>query len=992
MPRVKILRASAGSGKTYRLAYEYIRAVVVEPHSYSSILAVTFTNKATEEMKSRIIAELNSLSKGQGPYMSELVTSTGFAQGRIVENAAKALSLILHDYSHFAISTIDKFFQKIVRGFNKELGLDFGYTVELHGDGLLGEAVDRVIEATTHDSTLAQLVERTLNENIEKAKSWDIRRDLIRIGREIFKERYRPLTADHAQLIAKYDNNRDALSRLAAALSAECVRITDLIESHGLSVSDFKGGASKSFVSYFFKMARGEAISRLDRLEKAAETEQEWYTKGSARRNEIIAIIGDLMTMTHTIIERYEEFEIEKNSFELLAENFNRRLLLNHISKELEQLWSERNRVPIHHTTRLISTLVENTAVPFIYEKAGNRFDRYMIDEFQDTSDGQWRNFLPLLDDAISRSDREQVMLIGDVKQAIYRWRGGDWDILSRRAIEHWGDESDYQEQLATNWRSLPEVVDFNNRMIRRIVDDSEIEELKMVYSDFEQSVPEHKSGGYVMVSGLEEDMLEPKIVEIVADALSRGYSPRDIAIEVRTKQHGGTVADILLRNGYSIIDQESLLLVGSEVVQQIISIFKLVLNPADAVSLIQFNRVVSRDLSSTFHDQDLLAELISRPLIEALDRVIEYFNLGEQSENVSYLQAFYQVVMNYCRDNVSDMGEFIDWWSDNGSKQSLYLPSSQDAITIITIHKSKGLQFPIVIIPYCNWKMEPASQPPTTIWAESSEPRYAPFDPTPITYKKTMQRSFYAKEYEIERRYSTIDAINLLYVATTRAERELYIFYGTNPDSGSIAALVNKAIDGGGEYGQRVRFVSKNIETEHRQILFDSFKVGQTGQRIRTSWDSERYFENGEPIPTPVSYGILMHKLFAQIRVYEDLDRVIDSMVIVGDLDTETAPALRKRVDEAFQNETIASWFTDRWQIYNENAIILPGTTSTQRPDRVMLCGGEAVVVDYKFGMIKKSSYIKQAERYKSLLERMGYESVRAYIWYVELEEVDNV
>lgn len=979
MSRVKILRASAGSGKTYRLAYEYIKAVVVEPRSYVSILAVTFTNKATEEMKSRIIAELNSLANGKSPYLSDLLNDTNIPQNKIIENAAKARSLILHDYSHFAISTIDKFFQKIVRGFIKELGLDFGYTVELSNDSFLAEAVDRLIEKTLTDKELTTLVERVLNENLENAKSWDIRPELVRIGEQITKESYKQLTINHKQLIDQYELIAENVNQKIENFDAKRGEVLRLMEQYNLQPSDFSGG-SRSFAFYFVKPIDN---IRIEQLIKVMDNADAWFSKSS--KNKITEIIPRLMELTREVVELYESLEIEKNSFELLSENFNKSLLLNHIATELEQLWGERNRLPIHQTTKLIGTLIENTAVPFIYEKAGNRFDKYMIDEFQDTSSGQWANFVPLLDDAIAHSNEERVMLIGDVKQAIYRWRGGDWDILARGASAHYGDDADTTEQLSTNWRSLPVVVDFNNRLMRNIVDNCEYKIAQHVYDNFEQITPSHKKGGYVEVAAVADDDLENRVLETVQDAIERGYRQRDIAILVRRRKDGQRAADILLKGGYNIIDQESLLLSKSTVVSRIVSLIRYALNREDIVSLAQYNRLSNNELTTNFENVELLDEIVMKTPIEALDTIIRGLDL--EQEEVSYLQAFYQVVMSYCAENVPDLPAFIEWWDENSHKKSVYLPSSGNAITILTIHKSKGLQFPCVIIPMCSWELEPIRRGSkyTTVWATTDEPTYSLFNPIPVTYKSQMELSHYVYDYHREKIYSFIDAINMLYVAVTRAERELYIFHSDAQAKNDIYTLIGD----NGEFGEKETFTPKEDEHESVSIHFDRFRVGESMHKIRTSWDSQRYYEDGGRIETPISTGVLMHQLFSKIRTEKDIDSAIENMVINGDLTPQTAKEIRDKIETAFENPTIKSWFIGEYELYNENAILIPNSSSTKRPDRVLVNGKQAIVVDYKFGKTKKSSYAAQIDEYKSLLMKMGYDDIHGYLWYVELNEI---
>lgn len=988
MQRVKILRASAGSGKTYRLAYEYIKNIIVKPQSYSSILAVTFTNKATEEMKSRIVAELNALSKGDSPYMAELLASTMLSREHIIRNATTARSLILHDYSHFSISTIDKFFQKIIRGFVKELGLDFGYTVELNGDSYLTEAVDRLIDRSGSDEELNSLLHRVLSDNIENAKSWDVRADLIKIGKQVMKENYRPLDADIDLLINQYNQLQERVGERRESLRTECEAIMELMAYNNLTPADFKGG-SRSFAYIFIKLANGNVVDNIHRLEKVISDADEWYSKSSKRKNDIASILPELMDRTGAIIHRYEQFETIKNSYDLLSANFNRTLLLEHISEELNKLWAERNKLPIHQTTRLISTLVENTAVPFIYEKAGNRFESYMIDEFQDTSIGQWRNFLPLLDEAVSRSDEQSVMLIGDVKQAIYRWRGGDWSILAYGATDHWAEDADTSEQLNTNWRSLPVVVDFNNALIRTIVDNADNKFLRNVYEDFEQNTPQHKTGGYVAISPIEPEELEQYVVEQLQSALERGYRQSDVAMLVRNKRHGRQISDILLRNGFNIIDQESLLLSNSQAVIMIVSVLKMALKPGEPLSLAQFNRWAGKELNTPFEDNELLELLHLQTPIEAINTIINHYKLGEDSRNVTYLQAFYEEVTDFTNETSADLTYFSEWWDEVGCKKNLYLPSSQDAVTIVTIHKSKGLQYPVVFIPFCQWELEPTHYKPQTIWASTEDADFEIFNPAPVIYSKAMERSVYFNDFLYEKCNSLIDAVNMLYVAVTRAERELYVAYDVATRKNDISSLITEALGEQKIFGRKDFYDNNKKLREITKITFESFNITNPYTKVRTSWDSQRYYEDGGVIETPVSQGVLMHKLFSRIVMAEDVDGVLELMVISGEFSHERAGQIKKLVDKALTNSIVASWFEPHWRLYTENAMILPGMNHIKRPDRVITDGRRAVVVDYKFGKVVKKSYITQIEEYKTLLSQMGYETVEGYIWYVDSGDV---
>ena len=986
---VKILSASAGSGKTYRLAYEYIKVLIFEPRAYSTILAVTFTNKATEEMKSRILVQLNALVSGVSPYIADLQRDTGFDQEKIRCNALAARTNILHDYSRFAVSTIDKFFQKIIRGFVNELGLDVGYTVELHGDNDIGEAIDRVVERAKGEAGIAVLISRVIEDSIEDERSWDIRKEIAKIAGEILKERYQPLAREIETVIEKFDKLREDIDNKKERRSNDAAQTVAYIAANGLQPGDFKGGERSNLVKIFLTLAEGELVEKFERLEKAAESAEEWYSKTSFQKEKIKTILPKLMQATRNIIAPYREYEYCRNSFELLADNFNKRLLLSYISEELHQIWAERGKLPIHQTTKLIGDLVKNTAVSFIYEKAGNRFGRYMIDEFQDTSAGQWRNFLPLLDDAIAgSSEGEAVMLIGDVKQAIYRWRGGDWSILSGGASYYWKDEADVSEHLRRNYRSKDSIVCFNNELIRAVVNSACDRELTTIYEDFEQDVPEGKDGGYICIKEIEN---EDFIVNQVRDALARGYRQGDIAMLVRTKNQGREVADLLLRNGLNIIDQESLLLKNSPAVITIVSLFKLALNPKDSLALANYNRHNDRMLDAPFEQQDFLADLLAKNPVDALDEVIKMLNSDSE---FSFVQAFYQVVVDFSRENSADLASLIEWWDERSDKLSLYLPSSQDAITIATIHKSKGLQYPIVFIPFCNWSTEPTSQPPTMLWCETEDKDFEEFNPSPLIYKKAMANSAYAYNYLVEKRNALIDAVNMLYVALTRAEDELYVFQKIpkKKSSSSIYNFIKEFCGEQSEFGSKATKICNKTLQPHDSITFDKFDITLSKQRVRTSWDSERFYEDGGVIETPVSQGILLHQLFSQINSREDIVPLVNAMVVSGDFSAERGEEIIQRISKSFENELIASWFDSSNRIFSENAIILPKSTSTKRPDRVIISNNAVTVVDFKFGMAKNSRHSRQIEEYKMLLAEMGYADVRGYLWYVEQELVFSI
>lgn len=1026
MKRVKILRASAGSGKTYRLAYEYVKLVVCNPRFYSHILAVTFTNKATAEMKSRILRELHSIAQGESSYMESLLRDTTMSQIEIIENATIARGLILHGYSDFAISTIDKFFQRVVRSFFKELGLGFDYSVELDTDSLLAEAVDRVVERGLKDRELLRLIETIVGEKVEQGGSWDIRPGLQKIGRELMNETYRDSETPIEDLEALLKTYSAGVEAQIETLRASCGKALTLMQSVGIEPSDIKG-ASRSFAHYFAKIYRGDAIDCYsDTFSAAAHSPEQWYTAKSPRKSEILSILTELMQVTADVVARYDAIARDMATVELISENFNRSMLLKYISEEFAAIFTERNRLPLHEATRLIGRLVEGTDIPFIYEKVGNRYENYMIDEFQDTSRGQWRNFVPLLSEAVARSESQSVMLIGDVKQAIYRWRSGDWNILAREAQEYFGSDADHLEQLSTNWRSTSRIIEFNNRLIRGIVamDSVVIEEmleaaprsvavalrgiLAEAYMDFEQGIAPSRKGvddGYVEVVAVEKGAVDHVLLSRVADTLSRGYTQRDIAILVRTKREGRQVADTLLSAGYNIVSEEAMRVGASAVVDFITALFGLSIHPGDTVQLSIVNRFTEKSYNTPPSEElsEFIDSLSRVTPIEALELVIHRFELSQLSTAVTYIQAFYQLLYKYCNDNLPDMRLFLDWWNDKGRDKPIFLPSEQEAITIMTIHKSKGLEFTCVILPFADWSLLPMVSfgQSVMLWGEASCEAVSGLGSVPVNYKKLMAESWFDHLYYAESIASHVDNINLLYVALTRAERELYVMHSPKPSVNSIARLIEEAVCGVAQehngiytYGTKMEAPATHIQRHNLDIVFDSFPSNPSGQHVRSSWQSERYFagEESDYEVSPRAKGVQFHAILSHINSLSDIGGVIDDMQAECLLSREEAEQLHHMADSIATDPVKAEWFAEGWRVYNETQILHGAGKGESRPDRVVCRNSEAIVVDYKFGEVEKNSYKKQTANYMKLLLSMGYTNVRGYIWYINKDKTVEI
>lgn len=1081
MGNVKLLKASAGSGKTYRLAYEYVRGVVAEPFMYRHTLAVTFTNKATEEMKRRILSEINDLANGRGTkYMGMLIRDLGFSAEEISRRAAQARSKILHDYSQFSVLTIDKFFQRIIRAFVKELGIDLNFNLELRTDTLLSSAADSLIDEISFNDKLRQWITGFIQERIAENKQWSIKEGLTELGSELFGEQYKrssPLLASREKLekiVSEYS------SRAFAALEAMKVRGAEAIgimQRHGLDVADFAYGKS-GFANYFVKIASGNIEEPVGRVQAALGSDEQWYSKNSAKKAAIIATIPELRPLLERICDDYEKNIAMFNTAELLRENFRNFAMLTDLSRKIEEKCTTEGIMPISETNAILNKLVSGNDTPFIFEKAGNHFSRFMIDEFQDTSAMQWENFIPLLRNSLAQSPGEPVLLVGDVKQSIYRWRGGDWRILAREIEAEFGKVE--IENMATNYRSLGNVVRFNNELIQACVDidndalNAELDEavekrtlepahagrlrdmLRNAYDGHRQNVPSRNDEGYVNVtyysgessteyaqtSGVtnaakpysqtdrqEGKQSEPKavppVIERIEELQERGYAPSDIAILVRYNAEGMKVANMLLehkkrnpgsRYSYDVVTQEALMINSSPAISFVCACLKLACTPDDRLNTALYNQWFGREfgIAPDKEESEFLATLRTLPPLEAFEHIVMRYDLGAKPEHATYLQAFEEQMIDFGKSTVADIPLFLKWWDENGSTQSVGMSDTGQAITIITIHKAKGLQYKAVIIPYCDWKLTPNSK--TVLWSHGQGENISEAGVIPVKYKSKMKRSAFANDYFDELVLSHVDNINTLYVAATRAEEELHIMLpdpGKSP-SDKVGSLLEQSIvltdarakiggmDGSVKlsgYGKVIEFGTPlsprpTDSNSNTQTINVPFKSAGIAERLRIKYRASRYLEDGATLSlTPRDYGILMHKVFESARSKEDIQHIIDGLVANGDIQEHESIQLSGMLADAFRNPVIESWFSGEWDVIrNENAIIVPRDPGMRRPDRVMIKGDTAIVVDYKFGLERQGPHTKQVRHYMNLLKEMGYAHTEGYIWYVSSGHVESI
>lgn len=814
------------------------------PTAYRSILAVTFTNKATAEMKRRILVELSALARGErGSFFDSVSQRTSYSAADIQHRAAATLAAILRDYSSFAISTIDKFFQRIVRSFFRELGLDLHYQIEIDSKETLGEAIDSLIDRSHTDEQLTKKINRIVVEELDAGHRVDPHNALAAIGGAILSENYAPSTTDDATIEATFESLHQQCQTAAAVLRKMAKKACQLIDDAGLTVDDFKW-KNKGVASYFYKLSAAnssEIPSYNSYFKKAADSGDEAEYAPKTTIEKVRPILPELMSLTAEIMEFYNSSLSLRRTYEAIAGSYSRYMLLRHLREEFSSLLASRGQLSLSETSRLISSIIDGAEVPFIFERLGNRYSTIFIDEFQDTSPSQWNGFLPLLHEAISTCDERCVMLIGDIKQAIYRFRGGDWRLLGGAADAEFEGSTQMSQSLTTSWRSDRKIVEFNNAVMRLVVDaaDNRISELldsaqidtdhlrpilQDAYRDLEQTLPPNKpDGGYVeLYGGLKEDTTEWVIAKI--HEIETRHQLSRTAILVRTAAEGKTVASALTQAGINIISDELLSVGSSATVCFIINLLRYSIDKS-AVTLAAINYFLARPFKAQLaaDEQQFIDSLSSMTSIEAFESINQYFKL--QKREPFYLQSLYNIIYAYFRDQSTDIRSFIEAWDQSLATSKVALPDIEGAVRILTIHKAKGLEFDAVIIPFFSWGLLPIK---STIWVNSPIEPYDQFNPMLVTYNKELAESIYADHYYEQSVSSVVDNINLIYVALTRAKSELYLGLGEGKTNSALYSMLRDAaytyLKGADSIGEPAPTrVTPNTSPKGANIEFDS-------------------------------------------------------------------------------------------------------------------------------------------------------------------------
>lgn len=1060
MSELNIYKASAGAGKTFALTMEYFKIIFAVPTEYKNILAVTFTNKATEEMKSRIINELHCMAEGRmSGYVPGLKEKFGFSDDELRNRAKMLRTLLLHDYGRISVTTIDRFFQRIVKSFTKELGIFPGYNVELDSDYVLMKAVDKVMEEVRQNTSLRTWIADLMDAKVDEGKSWSIKSRITDLGEELFRENYmlfdpvvlgkfkdKEFLKKYASflqtVIREYEEELTCLSREAIAL----------IEKVGLELRDFRGNKS-GCAAHFYKIKNRKFDEITKTVREAVDQVDYWIAKDSDGdiKQKIETIYPFLNEKLKKCVDIYENKCRYYLSARQIADNLYQLGILSDLYKEVRAYCDEKGVMLLSDTTHILNILIAGNDTSFLYEKVGNYYKHLMIDEFQDTSSMQWGNFRPLVVNSLSEGN--EAMIVGDVKQSIYRWRNGDWSLLAEGVESEFCQFGTNEVVLENNWRSAPEIVGFNNlffrkaaELLKNLFDETAGENnrwsgaIEKAYAGVEQII-KSSAKGYVDIrfgplkkeEGAAECVMET-VIEDIRAITERGGRSGDIVILVRSGKEGAFVANYLMEyNNKSdreirFISNDSLYVWSSPFVKFITAVLRYIIEPYDLVNkagvLYLYHTfikgeeaLIGDEIFNAIEEEDLFGflntdfavntgKIMSYSLFETTEAIIDRFGLKKKREEVPYLIAFQDVIFEYEATNTNSIHLFLEWWEKEQSKRVLSTSENVDAVRILTIHKSKGLEFEYVILPFCNWELD-SVRPVRRIWCKTDEGKFNELDYVPLNYSARLADTIFEEDYYDEHLKAYVDNLNLLYVALTRARKEMYIRPYTPKinrdgsislaDMGAFMYGVLRQLKEEGEgvflsgdlmdisYGEKE--IYSHSEKQSTAFSLDYYPVYSPEDRISVKFKFRDYAGEGETLAA-VDEGKLLHEIFKSIEYAEDVEQAVRNVYLSGMITKREKEEYCEKIRAYLSDPVYSEWFDRKYKVINERDILLR-FGSKIRPDRVMIKDKQAIVIDYKFGRTEEKKYLKQVQFYRTSLKQMGYKEVKGYIWYVRLNKV---
>lgn len=1040
---IKILKASAGSGKTWNLARQYIKLMLQaqDPYAYRHILAVTFTNKATDEMKERILEKLHGLSVDplKSDYYDHLVPDVCPDAASLKKAAGELLCNILHDYSAFAVSTIDRFFQQTLKAFAREIGHFSSYAIELDRKSLIRESVDRFLDSLTdaeeHSRSLEWMTRKTMSQ-LEEGDGYKLDKTLKSIAERFNSEEYRVALEDAGvDEVVLYSDERlnmlqercdDIIISFNEAVTAAAAAVADAFRDAGLDMGDTSSGfMAKNIVKYSDGNPARSVQPPTDAFRKRGLDPSLWFSKKNKHMEGMVT--EDMVSALQAFFNIFDsDYKLYNTSHTLKSQIYGF-AVANDLYRNFNEILKERNLLTIDQTNNMLRKIIDGADAPFIYEKTGVRYEHFLLDEFQDTSKVQWSNFKPLLQNSVSQGFDN--LIVGDVKQSVYRWRQSDWGLLEHQVQKAFPKVSKV-ESLDTNYRSCKGIVDFNNAYFEAAASyldkkygDTDV--IERIYSDVEQ-IPDKAGEGMLEVSFCNAESLDRTVLDAVGRAFEAGYRPGDITILVRTNKEGIRIAEYLIENGVSVLSDESLKVSSSLTIRRLTSLLAGIENPEDRMASFLADSL-GMELPGSYHSLVDLCETLLRGLRKADED-------GFDTETL-YIQSFMDIVHDHVVAHGNSLRAFLKKWAENES--SISSPDSEDSVRIMTVHKAKGLDFPYVIFPSLGsvgfFTHDSRWSRPELEGTRLEDVAEGIYD---VHLSSKSVNTYFENPYREEVLMQYVDNINILYVAFTRAAKAMSIIShvpegvrltedGYEGDEMNFTDFAQWTFAFMASEGRKMGFAAeaegddgevvfrkgefpelscaKEITEEKIDSRFVSYPLNpepeDEGQdvrergRLKFSADSLDFFSREEAGLSASNRikGVVLHDVLADVVVPSDLEEAVLCAQMNGVVTSDEAPQLLSLLRERIDEVCGYGWFPDDPdRILNESELI-DADGSVFRPDRVVIDGKKVIVIDYKFGEHRKS-YERQVAGYADMWRRMGYEEVSAYLWYVHSGNVMRI
>ncbi len=1050
-----IFKSSAGSGKTYTLVKEYLKLALQYPSAFKSILAITFTNKATEEMKSRVIENLVQIISNESSSMrSSLVDETEFDEAGVRSRAMNTLQALLHDYSGLSITTIDSFFSSLVRNLARELNLPQRFSIELDTTLIIENVASTLLDSLDDDKDLRQWLEEYVIHLIEDEKNWNTFKGINEVGQEVVKERFYELFGHNNIYTVTPEYVKELKARKAFyrdSMKAFGQKFFKVLDDNKLTTEDFYHKGSGT-VSHFKKIIDPKSWSDYEfgkRLQQTLDGEIKWSRKKDVNEQLIDELatshLNPILRETHEFHNKYFE---EYNTVSAILKNIYLAGLIFKFNEKLKKYRDEEEILLISDTPRILDNAIGNTDAPFVYEKTGNRYKHFMLDEFQDTSTLQWNNMLPLIKNGLGSGN--YALLVGDIKQSIYRWRGGNMRLLLEKVTGdlHAFDKIINEFILEKNFRSYERVIHFNNHffpaaadLIKPEMGEQWTELLKYAYikKSVEQKFTKGINGeGYVEITyfkgGKDDDddnnevdtgMAEwkknslLKVHSTIIDLLEIGYRYKDICILVRTNSEAIAAISYLQQNGVNeLLSAEAMLMKGSSKVRFVLALLRLALDHNDQISRSHIRYFSNIHLTHPPTDASGIFENDSIEELQKLVDIIKNMSTYEAVENIClstgisrspdpYIHKLLDVVREFDIQKGEGISGFLRWYDDHEEKDacSVNIPSDTNAINVMTIHKAKGLEFPVVIMPFADWKIHNDNK--GLKWMKAKDKDFNDYPAFPLKGNSSLERSYFKDDYHDDHSQNLIDNLNLLYVSFTRAAQHLYV-HTTEPakkaeavknvktiihnilEQTQVLLLCNDAFENdcfsSGDRTCGPYPVDKDLRPLHSAEPPSTWDISSWQNKMWGVVNSDKISSMDKERPD-TSFGILFHKIMSNYGMEFNDHKSLLSLLDKELLDIETYERIERSVKVAASLLKENNWDLSSFKILNEAEILKPDG-KVYRPDLVLHNTEHTIIVDYKTGTAS-DEHAKQIRDYADCLSEMGMKDPQGYLLYTETEEL---